>query len=135
MATKTVHQRIPPKGKIRKEVATKDTAAIPAVALHAKAKHGDGHIVGLLGLRVVLIEEDGAWFAQGIDIDYLAQGDDIEDAKKQFEVGLTATVELHLKKFRGIQRLLRVAPVEVQRELDTKIGMCYSQVTSHAIPA
>ena len=46
------------------------------------------------GLRIFLIfEGPDEWYAQGIDVDYLAQGDSREAAKDAFSRGWKATVE------------------------------------------
>ena len=84
-------------------------------AANASTDHAE-HIVGIGDLRVVLIEEGNYWFAQGLEIDYLAQGSSIEDAKDKFETGLAATFYENLRVFGTIQPLLVPAPVEIWKE-------------------
>ena len=55
----------------RKKTANNQVAA---VAIHAQDPDGN-HIVGLKNIRVVIVPDDGSYFAQGIDLDYAAQGD------------------------------------------------------------
>lgn len=106
---------------------------IPTTAFHGQG--GDGtHVVGIGNLRVALFEEDGFWFAQGMEIDYLAQGDSLEDVKAQFENGLSATINEHLQANGDIAKMLRVAPQEVWTEV-----MChksttrfFTQISAHA---
>ena len=74
------------------------------------------HVVGIGDLRVVLIQEENDWYAQGLEIDYLAQGPSIEDAKENFETGLAATFHENLRVFGTIQSVLVPAPVEVWKE-------------------
>lgn len=108
----------------------------PAVAFHAKHKDGLHHIVGIGNLRVVLVPDGDVWFAQGLEIDYASQGSDEEDAKKQFEHGLTSTIEEHLRVYGTIQKLLKVAPQSVWHELlyDASAHYkSYTQVTGHEI--
>jgi hypothetical protein len=107
------------------------------VAVHAEHVDGVHHIVGLGNIRVILMqEEDGsAWFAQGLEIDYGVQGDSVEGAKKEFEEGLSATVQEHLRVFGNIDNLLQVAPNEIWN-LATSPHIrlrVYSQVTGHHI--
>lgn len=84
-------------------------------AAHASTDHAE-HIVGIGDLRVVLIEEGNYWFAQGLEIDYLAQGSSIKDAKDKFETGLAATFYENLRIHGTIQPLLVPAPVEIWKE-------------------
>ena len=71
-----------------KEVKIRRAAAKNSPARAITVSTGDTHVVGIGNLRVA-IETDGKfWTAQGLEIDYIAQGDDLEDAKKQFEDGL-----------------------------------------------
>jgi hypothetical protein len=102
----------------------------------AKAVHvtrGEQHVVGIGNLRVFILPDGPFWFAQGLEIDYAAQGNSIEDAKKNFENGLAATIDLHLKVHQNIEDLLEPAPREVLqeavRELDSL--QLYSQVSVH----
>lgn len=92
------------------------------------------HVVGISDLRVMLVEDDGSWFAQGMDIDYAAQGSTIEEAQENFARGLQLTVRAHLISYGGIDRLLGdPAPKEIWREFQTAVvarKMRYSFVAS-----
>lgn len=106
------------------------------MAIHAHDDCGEHHVVGIGNLRVILVPDGKYWFAQGLEIDYAAQGDSIEDAKKQFEDGLTATVQQHLRMFGNIEKLLKVAPTEAWLDLWTNAKARhsrYSQLSTHEI--
>ena len=47
------------------------------------AKEGDLHFFGA-HMKVLMVSDDGSWFAQGLDIDFAAQGATLEEAKKNF---------------------------------------------------
>lgn len=98
-------------------VTKKEKTSAPALAFHGSTKDGKISVVGIGNLRVVIVQDDGSWFAQGLEIDYAAQGKTVSDAKKHFEKGLAATVHEHLRVFGTIGKLLRVAPSEVWNEL------------------
>jgi hypothetical protein len=49
----------------------------PYAAFHGKAK-GGMDVVAIQNLHMVLVQEDGAWFAQALEIDYVAQGSSIK---------------------------------------------------------
>ena len=63
-------------------------------------------------LRVAIFEEDGVWFAQGLEVDYFAQGENINDVQYRFYYGLKATTELHLEAHGSLGGMLKVAPQE-----------------------
>jgi hypothetical protein len=46
-------------------------------------------------LRVHIVYEDGAWFAQGLELDYAAEGATLAQAQEHFERGLMSTVLLN----------------------------------------
>ena len=61
----------------------------------------NNHQVVLKSLHVVMCEDDGMWFAQGLEIDYAAYGKTIEQAQKHFELGMVATIHEHLNLIYG----------------------------------
>lgn len=81
-------------------------------AVHA-ITHGGDHIVGIGDLRVVLVEEEGTWYAQGLELDYVSQGSSIDKAKKNFEHGLHVTIRENLRIHGTIKPLLVQAPESV----------------------
>ena len=106
---------------------------VTAVAFHEKSKDGT-EVVGIGNLRVVIIEENGMWFAQGLEIDYAAQGHTLEDVKKQFEDGLCATIHEHLRVHGTIDKMLNAAPPTVWKEMlydPSGLKKRYSQVSAH----
>ena len=76
------------------------------------------HGVVVSALRVLIVRDQSSWFARGIEIDYAASGESIEDVKRRFERGFTLTVKAHLKKFGTITRLLKWAPPAVLDEYE-----------------
>ena len=84
-------------------------------AIHA-ITHEGRHIVGIGDLRVVLLQEEGSWYAQGLELDYIAQGSSITEAKQNFERGLHVTVRENLKIHGTISPLLVQAPESVWRD-------------------
>ena len=59
--------------------------AVAAHSVDADEKH---QAVGIGNLRVLILpDEDGFWFAQGLELDYGVQGSTLEEAKKHFEEG------------------------------------------------
>ena len=87
-----------------------------ASAVHTVTETGE-HIVGIGDLRVVLLKEDGAWYAQGLEIDCVAQGPTIDEAKANFEIGLDATIRENLTIHGTIGPVLVPAPPEVWMDL------------------
>lgn len=81
---------------------------VGAEALHVS--DGQVHAVGLRHLKVLLSQEGGHWFAQGLEIDYAASGATEDDVKKRFEDGLAATIRAHLQLRGNILELLKIAP-------------------------
>jgi hypothetical protein len=108
----------------------------PAKALHLADQQDAHHLVKFRNLRVVIVPDGPAWFAQGIDLDYAAQGDTVEEAKGNFEKGLGATIDQHLKAYRTISGILKVAEPELLAHLlvDSSAQFNrYSQVSAHIV--
>jgi len=79
-------------------------------ALHAKK--GSSHAIVIANIKVLILNDDGSWFAQGLDIDYSAQGESLEAVKTLFESGLEKTLKEHIKTHGDIGGVLQVAPKE-----------------------
>ena len=101
-----------PATKLAKKKPKSAVRAKKPLAFHGKTNDGKNHVVGIGNLRAVIVQDNAHWFAQGLEIDYAAEGSSLDDVKKQFEDGLLATVEQHLKTYGGIEHLLCVAPSE-----------------------
>lgn len=84
---------------------------------------------GMGDLRVRVGRDDSFWFAQGLEVDYLAMGDTEPQAKEHFERGLATTAEEHLRIHGHLDHLLTPAPAEAWKEI-MKTAM-HSQVTVH----
>ena len=121
------------KGHKSKNKPSKAAKNKVAEAIHLEHEDGVHHIVGLGNIRVLLLPDGDGFFAQGLEIDYGAQGDTLEEAKKEFEEGLEALVQEHLRVYGGIKALLQVAPNDIwSLGSDPKAQWKrYSQVTHH----
>ena len=118
-----------------KSVVKVRKARTPGDARAITVSVDDTHVVGIGNLRVAIETDGKSWTAQGLEIDYMAQGHDLEDAKKQFEDGLACTIDQHLRVYGNIDSLLSPAPREVWKEvLNPKaIRARYSQISVHQI--
>lgn len=81
-----------------------------ATAVHAQTKDGQKHFVGIGNLRVILSSDAEGWYAEGLEIDYVAQGGTKEEAMNRFEAGLARTIHLNLRLFGNIKGVLKTAP-------------------------
>lgn len=89
----------------------------PTIADHIQTPDGENHAVGVFNLHVILTPDCNSWFAQGLEIDYASQGETIEEAKKNFEIGFKSTIHAHIQMFGSIEKLLKLAPAEVWKEM------------------
>jgi hypothetical protein len=100
-------------------------------AMHLQS--GNDHIVGVKSLRVLIMPDGDSWFAQGLEIDYAACGDTVEEAKKNFGHGLHLTICEHIRLHGTIENLLKVAPMDAWQEFykapANAIKQSYSQLT------
>lgn len=107
----------------------------PGKALHVRA---DGrHAVMVSALRVLLVKEgQSLWSAVGVEIDYAACGASEAEAQENFERGLAATVQAHIERFGGIDRLLKYTPQEeIRRILGRSTPYEYSAISVHDLRA
>jgi hypothetical protein len=114
----------------------KQKKAGPALAVHAAHKDGVHHVVGFGNIRVIIVPDGAAFFAQGLEIDYAAQGSTIAEVKKHFEIGLEATIQQHLKIYGSIKNLLQPAPAAVWQELvpeKTALHNSFWHISGHEI--
>ena len=81
-----------------------------AYVAHADA--GDQHAVLVNALRVVVTQDEGHWFAQGLELDYAAAGTSEEDVKTRFAQGLGSTINEYLQIYGSIEKIVKVAPQE-----------------------
>lgn len=105
-------------------------------AAHTAKNHKDGstHMVGFLDLRVMLLEEDEVWYAQGLEIDYISQGRTKEEAMRTFEEGLAMTIKANLDHCGNVKGLLKPADNEAWTEFfqqDENDQYLFSCVTTH----
>ena len=101
----------------------------------AKVFHGtDGatHVVGIGPIKVIICHDGDAWFAQGVDIDYAANGSSLSNVKRNFEIGLAGTIDLHIKLYGNLKKFLKPAPQDVWDELhDIGTHHAYVHVSFH----
>lgn len=73
----------------------------------AHVSDGDRHAVAA-NLRVLILpdEEGHGYVAQGLDIDYLATGETVDEVRENFAVGLLRTVEAYLRRGRPLSGLM-----------------------------
>lgn len=105
-------------------------------AIHAIHKETGSHWVGIGNLRVMLLQDGEHWFAQGLEIDYAAQGRTQQEAKNNFANGLRLTIREHLKKYRGIQSMLVPASADTWTDFllaAAEQRLRFSQVSTHDI--
>src|ERR1700678_4494935 len=122
--------------KLTKKAKPKKAKAAPAMAVHAADKDGLHHLVGFGNIRVIIVPDGAAYFAQGLEIDYAAQGSTVDEVKKNFEVGLEATIQQHLKIYGNIKGILQPAPPDVWQELvpeKTALLNRYWHISEHTI--
>jgi hypothetical protein len=120
--------------KSRRKRPEVDLRTHPDGAIAAQIETQHGSVVALGNLRVLITKEDGTWIAQGLEIDYAIDGESLKDVKQRFMMGLSMTVESHLRVYNSIDNLLKVAPPEVWAEYfaerNTLRRFEHSQVTA-----
>ena len=107
----------------------------PATAEHYK--DGPRDVVKIGNLRVLVIRDGSWWLAQGLEIDYAAQGTSLDDVKEKFLHGLAGTAHAYLDKFGSIERFLRPASADALRELaiaSERKMLKLSSTTEHEMP-
>jgi hypothetical protein len=105
-------------------------------AIHGQTEDGSMHVVGIGNLRVLITNDDGSWFAQGLEIDYGTEGDTIDEVKKNFAAGLYGTIQQHLKIYGSIKNLLQPAPPDDWQEFFSKnqfVRQRYTHVGIHKL--
>jgi hypothetical protein len=111
-AKKKAHPQPKKRGRVHVQTARHASGAVVA---HGRL--GQAHAVGIGDLRVMIAREDeGCWFARGLEIDFAEQGTSIEDVQERFEASLADTIREHLTVRGNIRGLLRNAPQDVWDE-------------------
>ena len=105
----------------------------PPIAVQASSDSGD-HVVGFGNIQVLITkDEPDGWFAQGVEIDYFAQGDSPEEVMKNFGRGFALTVGLYLENHGSIEKMLKWAPMEEYKGLMSGKTYQFTQVSLHEI--
>jgi len=107
---------------------------VGATIVHAQTEDGTD-IVKIDRLRVALMRDGNAWVAQGLEIDYAAEGDSIEEVKRQFQTGLMLTLRENVRVFGHIKNVLRAVPSDVWNTLlaDSVLRQVHSQVSAYKV--
>jgi hypothetical protein len=74
----------------------------------------DGHHAVFVSPVRVLIRKscDGGWFAQALEVDYVAGGTSADDVRKRFERGFVKTIAANLQRFGSLKSMFKPAPGE-----------------------
>lgn len=89
----------------------------------------------LAKLRVLITNDDGSWFLQGVEIDYAAEADSLDGAKACFKDGIGATARRHLGVFGQTNNMLQPAPAEVwKRAVKANTIQVVRQPVTVAVP-
>jgi hypothetical protein len=123
----------------------KNVMAKPKAKLKLTANAGDAGAVHVQGrkheavaiwnLSVLIVPDGEHWFAQGLEINYGAQGDTPVDAQANFQQGLLATIRQHLRMYGDIERILKFAPSDILKEAAQHKSAIrqFAQVSFHEI--
>ena len=74
------------------------------------------------------------WFAHGLEVDYAAQGSSFEDVQRNFDIGLTLTIDSYLKIYGSLERLLVVATDEISKEATAANVSRYARSSRQPLP-
>lgn len=75
-------------------------------------KEGDVHSISAKEIRVLVMKDADALFAQGLDIDYAAEGESMDEVIENFVGGLVRTLHEHLVVHGNLRKLPAPAPPE-----------------------
>jgi hypothetical protein len=103
-------------GNVKMPIKAKSVMVTESGSLAAHVADENTHGVGVWNLSVLIVPDEELWFAQGLEINYGAQGTSVKDAQLNFQKGLLATIRQHLRVHGNIDGLLKFAPSHVLRE-------------------
>jgi len=108
----------------------------PSGAVAVELNNGESHVVGIGNLKVLIIKDGPFYYAQGLEIDYGAQGSSIKEAKANFQSGLYQTIALHIETEGHIDGMLKFAPDEILLEASRSKNDIhrFAHVSAHEIP-
>jgi hypothetical protein len=126
-------------GKTKLEITEIKEGSSSCTVVHGQSSDGKVHFVGIGSLKVVIVKDGPTtWFAQGLDIDYAAEGTNVENVKLNFQNGLISTIDQHLKANNSLSKLLKPAPNDVWQEMyygpllgKGKVLKNYHQISIH----
>lgn len=107
--------------------------------IHAKAsdERVDTHFIAVWNLRVWVREEDGWFFAQGLEVDYAAQGSTRDEVMQLFKDGFAATIDDHLRVYGTIEEFLRPVSAQVMMDFNARMGdakpLCSVSIHIHPV--
>ena len=82
----------------------------------------DTHVLAVWNLRVWVTEEKGQFFAQGLEVDYAAQGSSLEEVMKIFGEGFSRSIDAHIREFGNIAQFLKPVSAEVMMDFNARKG-------------
>jgi len=92
-------------------------------------------VSALTKLRVLVANDDGSWFVQGVEIDYAAEAESLDRAKALFEDGIRATARRHLGVFGQTTNMAQPAPPEVwKRAVQPNVVQVARQPDAVSVP-
>jgi hypothetical protein len=91
---------------------------------HIKQKHAkfEAHFVAVWNLRVWVTEENGWFFAQGLEVDYAAQGSSLEEVMEIFHEGFVRSIDAHLREHGNVRAFLKPVSAEILMEFNAHKG-------------
>jgi hypothetical protein len=109
----------------------KRKAGHQTTALHGLTSDGRD-IVMIDKLRVAILRDGDTYVAQGLEIDYAAEGSTIDEAKDCFAQGLMLTLHENIRVFGRIDNVLRTVPPQLWQDLMTKnvLSSIHSQISA-----
>ncbi len=90
---------------------------------------------GIGNIRVLILGDGSGWWAQGLEIDYGAEGKTIEEAEMHFEQGLQETFRLNRERFGHIKHLFqRAIPREFWEKLASGVSLRETKASTEIFP-
>jgi len=91
---------------------------------HAQGHVGQDefHAILLQAHKVIVFNDDGGFFAQGLEFDHFAQGNSEEDAIKNYTDSFEWNVQKHLEMYGDLSNWTVPAPKEVWSEFEKAVS-------------
>lgn len=80
-------------------------------------------------------EDTKLWIAQSLDVDYVASGRSLEEAKHNFATGLSRMIKRHLEKFGDVSRIMQNPSKDICSEAMAKDNcQAFGLITQQTLP-